>query len=478
MAFCINCGQKLAEGSKFCNNCGTKVGTVAVDEVKTADSTYVEEAKVSQVVLEDITERKTAYEGKIYKCPNCGDTIDAYETICEACGYEIRGRKATSSVRELQLKLEELHAKRPKKKMTNVFAQAFGGGQLSNVDDEIVNLIKNFSIPNTKEDIMEFMILASSNIDLKVYGFNSQQYQMRNPAQREISDAWLAKFEQAYQKAKISFGTTAEFQKFQNIYEEKTKEISKTKKKVFYIILGIVGGVILYFVLMFALIGGMGSSENKEIEAENARLNTIVAEVYSAIEDENYTLARAKASSLVFSVHNGYSNEHEEDWKTKRAEMMTVIDKAEGIINEEPKDNKNKSTDDAMTEEDVLAFVKGYEKAEFEKYNSNASENGLGGTKIYFNGEITKTEILNADGTTSILGYVKDDSNNNWLVQLHFVPAVSETQYDGIVGKDIVLRGVYSGFSGTKKLPVVVLDELLVKETGEKMLGMQKLLDE
>lgn len=349
MAYCINCGQKLAEGSKFCNSCGTKVGTVAVDEFKNTDSTYVEQEKVSQVVLEDITERKTAYEGKIYKCPNCGDTIDAYETICESCGYEIRGRNATSSVRELQLKLEELHAKRPKKKMTNVFSQAFGGGQLSNVDDEIVNLIKNFSIPNTKEDIMEFMILASSNIDLKVYGFNGQQYQLRNPAQREISDAWLAKFEQAYQKAKISFGTTEEFQKFQNIYEEKTKEISKTKKKVFYITLGIIGGVILYFVLMFALIGGMDSSDNKEIEAENARLNTIVAEVYSAIEDGNYTLARAKASSLVFSVHNGYSNEHEEDWKTKRAEIMSVIDKAEGVASEVPKeDNKNKSTDDAI----------------------------------------------------------------------------------------------------------------------------------
>lgn len=476
MSFCINCGQKLAEGSKFCNNCGTKVGTMNVDEPKSTVSTYVEEEKVSQVVPEDITERKNVYEGKIYKCPNCGDSIDAYETICEACGYEIRGRNATNSVRELQLKLEELHAKRPKKKMTNVFAQAFGGGQLSNVDEEIVNLIKNFSIPNTKEDIMEFMILASSNIDLKVYGFNSQQYQMRNPAQREISDAWLAKFEQALQKAKISFGTTAEFQKFQNIYEEKTKEISKTKKKVIYIILSIIGGVILYFVLMFALIGGMGSTENKEIEAENARLNTIVSEVYSAIEDENYTLARAKASDLVFSVHNGYSNEHEEDWKVKRTEILSVIDKAEGIVADTT--GKSNAENEQFDEATVSEFVDGYEKAEFEKYNSNASENGLGDTRIYFSGKITKTEILNADGTTSILGYVEDDTNNTWLVQLHFVPAVSETQFDSVIGKPIVLRGVYTGFSGTKKLPVVVLDELLIKETGEKMLGMQKLLDE
>ena len=26
MAFCINCGQELAEGAKFCANCGRAVG--------------------------------------------------------------------------------------------------------------------------------------------------------------------------------------------------------------------------------------------------------------------------------------------------------------------------------------------------------------------------------------------------------------------------------------------------------------------
>lgn len=254
MAFCINCGQKLAEGSKFCNNCGTKVGIVDVDEFKNTDSTYVEEEKESQVVPEEITERKNVYEGRIYKCPNCGDTIDAYETICETCGYEIRGRNATNSVRELQLKLEELHAKRPKKKMNNVFAQAFGGGQLSNVDEEIVNLIKTFSIPNTKEDIMEFVILASSNIDLKVYGINGQRYQMTNPAQREISDAWLSKFEQAYQKAQLMFGGSQEFTNIHLLFEKKSKEISKKKRETPLLVIGTAGGSLLFVALIWLLV--------------------------------------------------------------------------------------------------------------------------------------------------------------------------------------------------------------------------------
>lgn len=90
---------------------------------------------------------------------------------------------------------------------------------------------------------------------------------------------------------------------------------------------------------------------------------------------------------------------------------------------------------------------------------------------------LDKTEILEAKGTTSILGYVIDDCNNNWLIQLHFVPAVSRTFFDSYIGKKVVLRGVYSGFSSTKKMPVVVLDEMIVLDTGENILGMQKLLD-
>lgn len=336
--YCSNCGEKLVYGSKFCNSCGTKIGAISSDN---ATSEYAE--RVSQVVPEDITERKNVYEGKLHKCPNCGDIIDAYETICESCGYEIRGRKATSSVRELQLKLEELHAKRPQKKMKSIFGQVLSGGQLSSTDEEIVSLIKNFSIPNTKEDIMEFMILASSNIDLKVYGFNRQQYQMSNPAQREISDAWLAKFEQAYQKAKISFGTTAEFQKFQSIYDKKNNEISKAKKKVIYIILAIIGGVILYFALMIALIAGLGTSSAKDEQREEERLQTIVVEIETALENDDYRLALMNADSLRFRESN---SNLKEDWEIKRDYWIDkVIDEAakDGVKLERPSDDKDES---------------------------------------------------------------------------------------------------------------------------------------
>lgn len=127
---------------------------------------------------------------------------------------------------------------------------------------------------------------------------------------------------------------------------------------------------------------------------------------------------------------------------------------------------------------DIDEFVSGYEKAVFSKYNSLASINGLEGTRIYIECTLESTEVLEAQDTKSILAYIKDDGGNRWLVQMHFIPAVSANHYDSIIGKPIVLKGVYSGYSQTREIPVVVLDELLVKETGITMTGMQKLLDE
>ena len=164
MAFCINCGQELAEGAKFCANCGKAVGT-------------------SQNGAKE--QRKTVYDGELHKCPNCGERLDSFVTACPVCGYELRGAKVTSVVNELAQKLERTESVEQK-----------------------IDLIRNFYIPNTKEDIYEFFILATSNMSAGGYDV----------------EAWYAKLEQAYQKAKLSFGNTSEFQYLSQLY-------SKTKKQ-------------------------------------------------------------------------------------------------------------------------------------------------------------------------------------------------------------------------------------------------------
>ena len=87
MAFCINCGQRLVDDAKFCANCGTPAAN-------------------------DNTKRKTVYDGELHKCPNCGELLNSFSSSCLSCGYELRGTEATSSVKELSYKLEQIEKNR------------------------------------------------------------------------------------------------------------------------------------------------------------------------------------------------------------------------------------------------------------------------------------------------------------------------------------------------------------------------------
>ena len=167
MAFCVNCGQELANGANFCANCGK-----AVDGNNS------------------ISQRKTTYDGEIHKCPNCGALMAPFEIKCDACGYELRSARATVSVKEFEQKLQSTKS----------------------VDSRIA-LIKTFAIPNAKEDIYDFFILAISNTE----------------AGGHETDAWLAKLEQTYQKARLLFGSNSDFSYFQELYDKAHKQKSKRK---------------------------------------------------------------------------------------------------------------------------------------------------------------------------------------------------------------------------------------------------------
>ena len=76
--FCPYCGTKLDEGAKFCKNCGEAISNDTQESHKTLNK---------RPSSENPTERKTVYEGYIHKCPNCGEVIDSFLTVCPTCGY-------------------------------------------------------------------------------------------------------------------------------------------------------------------------------------------------------------------------------------------------------------------------------------------------------------------------------------------------------------------------------------------------------
>lgn len=172
MAFCINCGQELVEGAKFCSKCGAEVNAPQ------------NEAKA---------QRKTVYEGEIHKCPSCGEKISSFVSTCPSCGFELRGTSSSKALKDFVQKLENC-----------------SDGEQKNL------LIRNFPIPNTKEDILEFLLLTVTNIE--------------NNKQNSTYQSWISKFEQCYEKANLSIVGSEDRVAVQRIYDKGTKEIAATKK--------------------------------------------------------------------------------------------------------------------------------------------------------------------------------------------------------------------------------------------------------
>ena len=235
MAFCSNCGKQLVDGAKFCSSCG---------------------AAVVRSTEESTAKRKTVYEGELHKCPNCGELLDSFVTICPTCGYEIRGAKAANSVRELAAKLEQIEAQTmemPELKqslMRTVFGRDFHDKEAiekakrdfeGQKDHQKENLISNYSIPNTKEDIYEFFILAMSNIEVGGY----------------CKDAWLSKLEQAYQKAILVFDDPVKLSNLTSLYDKITQK-QKIKKLIAPILC--VLGILMIIIGSFA--GSASGDEN------------------------------------------------------------------------------------------------------------------------------------------------------------------------------------------------------------------------
>lgn len=207
MAFCTNCGQQVADGAKFCANCGTPISQ------NTSNS-----------------ERTKIFDGEIHKCPNCGEVLKAFEAVCPSCKFEIRGAKISSTVSELVRKIEELDRKKYDDSFTKRIKRILDGAKLSPIEEQKISLISNFPIPNTKEDILEFMIFSSSHILAEKPGGDISEHD--ELLYKELKKAWEMKFEQAYDKAKICIKSDEDRTEIEQCYNRTIIEPKKKRRKI------------------------------------------------------------------------------------------------------------------------------------------------------------------------------------------------------------------------------------------------------
>lgn len=321
----MNCGNELSEGAKFCSACGK--------QIVEAEKKPVEEKK-----------RETEYVGTVKKCPACGEPVQAFQVRCPACGYEYRDSQVSNAVKEFANKLEMIEAQRISKKSWGLFGLAKQMSIVSKVDAQKVSLIKSFAIPNSKEDMLEFVILASSNIDLGMYN----QFNRRSESEKRVSEAWIAKMQQARSKAQIALPNDETLDMINRIYDDTLDAIKKAKRKE---IIKIVAILLSPIVFIGAILAIALPQETKAESEEEQRLEAIVEDINDSLEQEEYSKALKIAASLDYTKS---SSESERKWDIEREnwiDKVIMMAESKGIELEYPMyddvDNANDSSSES-----------------------------------------------------------------------------------------------------------------------------------
>ena len=296
MSFCTNCGHEVDSNAKYCPECGSPINSI-----------------------DNASKRQVEFAGKIIKCPNCGEILNnPFSIKCPACGYELRGANSFSTVKNLEQELKKIEAQRQMNKDSDFLKTLIGS-----VDQQLANKITNFTIPNTKEDIFEFMILAASNIDPTVYSKDSTM-QLFNNKKIMISNAWDSKYNQAHQKAKLMFPDDTKLLEIEKLYKSKKKEIYINKHKDKWLLIGI----LIFFVVFVVFVEIMLlNSKIKESNLER-ELNATVTEIEEDISNGDYDSALYKANGLRFDA--SLDKAKAEQWDEQRENIIEIINEKKG----------------------------------------------------------------------------------------------------------------------------------------------------
>ncbi|GHV88722.1 hypothetical protein AGMMS50267_10820 [Spirochaetia bacterium] len=249
MAFCSKCGKELAEGTQFCASCGTPVGSIAA-------------APMAKPAKEKV--------GNIRVCPSCGASIESFQGHCPSCGHELNNVEIVGSIQEFYNKL--ISTKKASEKL---------------------DLIKSFPVPNTKEDIIEFLILSRSMIKP-----NTNEL----PGIRDENSAWMTKVHQVQAKAKMvisddpeAMNEVAAIIKQINQVEEITETAKKqnAKKRIFSkLAIGVAAVVVVIGLIVgFSTIffGTTKVPSSVTVAGTNIEIGNVMAK-YVKVVDQDYTV--------------------------------------------------------------------------------------------------------------------------------------------------------------------------------------------
>ncbi len=148
-------------------------------------------------LIQKNSQKNSVKFGEIKKCPSCNALINSFSTVCVDCGYEFRNIGANNSVKILSEKLEKVVAECEVKSYNHMVGRGYGDQETARIDDIAAKqkfVIKNFPVPNTRDDILELLYFIQPKIKI---GFR---------ADKNVFD-WRNKYKEVTNRAISSFRT-------------------------------------------------------------------------------------------------------------------------------------------------------------------------------------------------------------------------------------------------------------------------------
>ncbi len=168
--------------------------------------------------------------GNVNKCPQCGAPVEPMAVKCSMCGYEFRNVEALRSSQILAEKLEAVNAAYRDKKENMFENRAY------NIQSEQATIIRNFPVPTTKEDLLDFCINMRARWNTVTY------------AEGGLRAPFKSKYDECISKCKLLFPNDP---MFQGVFEQYEKDKKKIKLgPIQYALIGIIVMIFLLILLV------------------------------------------------------------------------------------------------------------------------------------------------------------------------------------------------------------------------------------
>jgi len=212
--------------------------------------------------------------GSLVKCPACGAIAETFSTKCNDCGTEFRNISASKNIIHFSEKLDEIESTRTETaassdkntgcfellkwimfwyillpiKIIQFFINRSKPPKWSITDTRKEELILNFPVPMSREEIIEFLTLAVSKINSNTY-WNAFSDDMKNKG--AWNAVWFKKIQQIQSKASIAMiNDKASLEIVNKIVLSVTQSINENNKKILHISIAFAAVVILLIIMM------------------------------------------------------------------------------------------------------------------------------------------------------------------------------------------------------------------------------------